>query len=489
MCDNDAVYKDKPILSITIFNKRKKMNRVISYGAAQSVTGSCHLVEFEDIKILVDCGMFQGEFGLEKNYDDFEFDVSEIDYLIITHGHLDHIGRIPKLVKDGFDGVILATEATKEIANIMLLDSANILQEEYKTLRRKAKRRGDEKRITEPLYTQDHVKEVFLKEWHTVQYDQELKLSKDVKMTFRDAGHILGSAFVMIDYIDKKVKKRVVFSGDIGSKERMILDPLQTIKSADTLFMESTYGDRNHRALKDSIKEFKETVINTLKRDGNVIIPSFALERTQEILWLLNNMEADGELPKCQVFLDSPLATKATRLYAKYPVHLNEKLELHTQENGNPFRFASLNISSTKQESLLINKVKTRAIIIAGSGMCHGGRIMHHLKHRLWNEKNCVIFVGFQVEGTLGRNIVDGYEYVKIYGEDIIVKAQVETINGFSAHADQRDMIEWMSNIKDLKNLYLIHGEESKMKIFTQKIKEELDIDAKIVKYAEAVEL
>ncbi|MCK9491004.1 MAG: MBL fold metallo-hydrolase [Sulfurimonas sp.] len=465
------------------------MNRVTPYGAAQSVTGSCHLVELLGLKILIDCGMFQGEFGLEKNYDDFEFDVNEIDYLIITHGHLDHIGRVPKLVKDGFNGVIIATQATKEIANIMLNDSAKILKEEYKTLRRKAKRRGDEKRITEPLYTIDHVKEVFLKEWQILEYRKELNLSKDVAITFGDAGHILGSAFVMIDYKDKESKKRVVFSGDIGSKERMILDPLDTLSSADTLFIESTYGDRNHRSLKESIKEFKETVINTLKRDGNVIIPSFAIERTQEILWLLNNMQADGELPKCQVFLDSPLATKATRLYAKYPVHLNEELELHAQENGNPFKFASLNISATKQESLLINKVKSRAIIIAGSGMCHGGRIMHHLKHRLWNEKNCVIFVGFQVEGTLGREIINGYEYVKIYGEDIIVKAQVETINGFSAHAGQNDMIEWMSNIRDLKNLYLIHGEKDKMKIFTQKIKEELDLDAKIVKYAEIVEL
>ncbi|MDY0233710.1 MAG: MBL fold metallo-hydrolase [Sulfurimonas sp.] len=465
------------------------MNNVTSYGAAKNVTGSCHLVEIDDLKILIDCGMFQGEFGLEKNYEDFEFNVNEIDYLIITHGHLDHIGRVPKLVKDGFDGVIISTEATKEITDIMLQDSAKILREEYKTLRRKAKRRGDEKRITEPLYTLDHVKDVFLKEWQTIQYHQEIELSKDVKISFGDAGHILGSAFVMIDYKDKKRKKRIVFSGDIGSKERMILDPLDTLSRAETLFIESTYGDRNHRSLKKSIKEFKETVINTLKRDGNVIIPSFALERTQEILWLLNNMEADGELPRCQVFLDSPLASKATKLYAKYPVHLNEELELHAQENGNPFNFASLNISSTKHDSLLINKVKKRAIIIAGSGMCHGGRIMHHLKHRLWNEKNCVIFVGFQVEGTLGREIIDGYEYVKIYGEDIIVKAQVETINGFSAHADQSDMIEWMSHIKDLKNLYLIHGEESKMKIFAKKIKEELNLDAKIVEYAKSVEL
>ncbi|WP_415396973.1 MBL fold metallo-hydrolase RNA specificity domain-containing protein [Sulfurimonas sp. CS5] len=467
------------------------MNTVTSYGAAGTVTGSCHLVKLGPIKILIDCGIFQGEGvgGSHRNYEPFEFDPAEIDFLIITHAHLDHIGRVPKLIKDGFNGKIIATKPTKDIAQIMLLDSAKILKEEYKTLRRKARRRGDEDTISEPLYTEDHVKEVFSKKWHLLEYFEKHKLPKGIKVTFGNAGHIMGSAFVMIDYFDEKIPKRVVFSGDIGSKHRLILDPLDNTEIADTLFIESTYGDRKHKPLQESVDEFKQTVIDTLERNGNVLIPSFALERTQEILWLLHQMSYNGELPKCQVFLDSPLAIKATRLYNKYPVHLSDEVEYHTLDNGDPFSFESLSTTSTREESRMINKVKQRAIIIAGSGMCHGGRIMHHLKHRLWNSKNTVIFVGFQVEGTLGRKIIDGDEYVKIYGEDIVVKAQVQTINGFSAHADQDDLIDWISNFSELKNLYLIHGEASKMEPFSKAIKERLNQDAKVMEYGVSVTL
>jgi metallo-beta-lactamase family protein len=460
-----------------------------SHGAAGEVTGSCHLLQIGNIKILIDCGMFQGDGQSLKNYEDFDFDVSDIDFLIVTHAHLDHIGRVPKLIKDGFKGKIISTKPTKDIMNIMLIDSAKILKEEYKTLRRKAKRIGDEQRIREPLYTEDHVKDVFLRSWKTLEYFEKYKLDKNTKITFGNAGHIMGSSFVMIDYKDDQVKKRLVFSGDIGSKHRLIIDPLDIIEEADSLFIETTYGDRTHRPIKESIEEFKQTVISTLHRDGNVLIPSFALERTQEILWILHKMFEENELPRCRVFLDSPLATKATRLYNRYPINLSDEVEYEALKDENPFSFASLEITATKEESRLINKVKERAIIIAGSGMCNGGRIMHHLKHRLWNKRNSVIFVGYQVSGTIGRSIVDGDEYVKIYGEDIVVKADIKTINGFSAHADQKDLINWIGNFKKLKNIYLIHGESVKMEIFSDVVKDKLGIEPKIMEYGISVDI
>nr|WP_321267062.1 MBL fold metallo-hydrolase [uncultured Sulfurimonas sp.] len=465
------------------------MNKVTSYGAAGTVTGSCHLVKLGSINILIDCGIFQGEGDVdnERNYHDFEFNPAEIDFLIITHAHLDHIGRVPKLIKDGFDGKIIATKATKDIAKIMLLDSARILKEEYKTIRRKARRTANEANIFEPLYTEEHVKELFFKKWITLEYFETFKLPKHITVTLANAGHIMGSAFVMLDYQEEDKTKRVVFSGDIGSQHRLILDPLDSTDKADTLFIESTYGDRKHKPLQESIDEFKNAIIKTLDRNGNVIIPSFALERTQEILWLLHEMDANGELPRCRVFLDSPLAIKATRLYNKNPIHLSDEVEFHALNEDDPFSFESLETTSTREESLTINKVKEKAIIIAGSGMCHGGRVMHHLKHRLWNKLNSIIFVGFQVEGTLGRKIIDGEEYVKIYGEDIVVKAQIHTINGFSAHGDQNDMIEWINNFKKLKKLYLIHGELDKMEIFADAIKDKLNQDATIMEYGVSV--
>lgn len=465
------------------------MASVTSYGAAQTVTGSCHLLKVNSINILIDCGIFQGNGSEEKNYELFEFNPSKIDYLVITHAHLDHIGRVPKLIKEGFNGKIIATQPTYDIMRIMLLDSAKLLKEEYKTLRRKARRRGEEDTIREPLYTEDHVKDIFEKKWILLDYFQRYKLPKHIYITLANAGHIMGSAFVMIDYQEKDSKKRVVFSGDIGSKDRLIIDSLDNTQDGDTLFIESTYGDRVHKPIKESIQEFKQTIISALEGGGNVLIPSFALERTQEILWLLRQMYKKGELPECQVFLDSPLAIKATKLYKKYPIYLSDTLEYETFEDSDPFSFDWLEKTPKKEQSLAINNVKKRAIIIAGSGMCNGGRIMHHLKHRLWNKLNTVVFVGYQANGTLGRSIVEGESYVKIYGEDIVVRAQIVTINGFSAHGDQNDMMEWMSNFRELKNVYLIHGEIEKMEIFSKAIKEKLKLEPVMMEYAKSVKL
>ncbi len=465
------------------------MATVTSYGAAQTVTGSCHLVTINSIQILIDCGMFQGDGGSENNYTPFEFDPAEIRYLILTHAHLDHIGRVAKLVKEGFNGEIIATQPTHDIARIMLLDSARILKEEYKTQLKKASRRGEEDRIREPLYTEEHIQQLFAMQWHTLEYFQEHKLRHHITVSLGNAGHIMGSAFVMLDYREAGEAKRVVFSGDIGSPHRLIIDSADTLDRSDALFIESTYGDRRHKPLKESIAEFKEAVVRTLERNGNVLIPSFALERTQEILWLLREMYEEGALPRCRVFLDSPLAIKATALYNKYPLHLSEEAEFDAIIGEDPFAFELLETTSTREESLAINNVIQRAVIIAGSGMCTGGRIMHHLKHRLWNPNNAVIFVGFQVEGTLGRRIIEGDGFVKIYGEEIIAKATVYTINGFSAHADQEDLINWIRPVQGLKQLFLIHGEEEKMALFSEAIKTELELDAQIMERGVTVEL
>jgi metallo-beta-lactamase family protein len=464
------------------------MATVTSFGAASSVTGSCHLVEIGKARLLVDCGMFQGE-GELKNYEPFGFAPSSIDYLILTHAHTDHIGRVAKLVKEGFDGEIIATQATFDIAKIMLLDSAGILEEEYETLRRKARRRGEEAMVREPLYTKEHVEMVFQRRRRVACYGEPIRLWPDITVTFENAGHIMGSAFVAIDYKEYERTRRVLFSGDLGSENRLILDGLDFEQKADVLFVESTYGDRNHKPLSESIGEFKEAVVTTLQKGGNVMIPSFALERTQEILWILHEMYEKKELPECRVFLDSPLAIKATDLYKRYPVNLNDAVESDILSGENPFSFPWLELTPSRDDSMRINKVRSRAIIIAGSGMCTGGRIMHHLKHRLWNPANALLFVGYQVKGTLGRRIIDGAEFVPVYGEEIKVGAHVYTINGFSAHADQDDLLAWIGHFQALEKIFLIHGEVDKMAVFREVIQSRTGIRAHIVEKGESIHI
>lgn len=458
-----------------------------SFGAAETVTGSCHLIRFKSGPVvLIDCGMFQGHTSHE-NSDDFGFDPREVDILLVTHAHLDHVGRIPKLVKEGFDGRIISLRATLELAEVIMLDSAKIMQEDYKTTLKKAQRRGDEDKVTPPLYDMDDVGDVFNLAIQYADYNKPITLSKGIKATFHNAGHILGSASIQIDYEEDSATKTIVFSGDLGNKKDLILPPPESVRNGDALYIESTYGDRNHRALTDSIKEFKAAIKDTLINQGNVLIPSFAIERTQEILLLLKQMYYDKSLPQCQIFVDSPMAIRATRIYSQYVQELNEDAQAFLEQDGSVFDFPYLHYTLKGKESMAINDIESGCIIIAGSGMCTGGRILHHFKHRLWNARNSVIFVGYQAVGTLGRLMVDGAETIRIYREEIKVRAKTYMINGFSAHADQKELLEWIGQFQHLEKVFLIHGERDKQEIFKTAIQDRFNKTVHIVEHGEEV--
>ena len=465
------------------------MATVVSYGAAETVTGSCHLLSINGgPNILIDCGMFQGK-EEERNYGPFDFDPSDIDCLFLTHAHLDHIGRIPKLVKEGFNGAIYATNATRDLAEVILLDSAKIMKEDFQTNYRKALRRGKEKEVRAPLYEESDVEDAFNLTWHYPEYGAAFELQKGVDVVYYNAGHILGSAFIEINYRENNVRQTIVFSGDIGNDNDMVLPPLEKCTHTNYLYVESTYGDRNHQSTEATVREFKQVIINTLHEWGNIIIPSFAVERTQELLCILKEMHERKELPHCQIFLDSPMAARATDVYKKYSELLSKRCQGGKEQKGAVFEFEPLLYTLDVEASKKINDVDRRAIIIAGSGMCTGGRILHHFKNRLWNRKNAVIFVGYQAQGTLGRDIIDGARWVKIYNEDILIKASVHTINGFSAHADQSAIIKWISRMDDLKTVYLIHGEKDKQMILRSAIENALSLKVHIVEPEEVVYL
>ncbi|MCG6202482.1 MBL fold metallo-hydrolase RNA specificity domain-containing protein [Psychromonas antarctica] len=465
------------------------MTFIQSFGAAETVTGSCHLLQLTNgVNILVDCGYFQGENELQT-LAPFEFDAKKVDILLITHAHLDHTGRIPKLVKEGFDGKVIALRATMELAEVILLDSAKIAQEDYKIALKKAKRAGQEKSVSPPIYTTDDAKAVFDLTIEYAHYNKTIKLSPDLQVTFRNAGHILGSATIQIEFNEEERTKSLVFSGDLGNRNDLIMPAPSFIKQADALYIESTYGDRNHRCLQDSIKEFKEIVISTLNNQGNVLIPSFAIERTQEILLLLKQMYYDQELPLCKIFLDSPMAIRATQIYTHYHDELNTAANNLLMRDGTIFDFPYLHYSLKDKDSKRINKEEGGCIIIAGSGMCTGGRILQHFKHRLWDGRNSIVFVGYQVQGTLGRQMIEGANFISLYHEKIKVNAHIHMINGFSAHADQSDLLAWMGEFKQLNKIYLIHGEPDKQAIFKDVISEQLNKSSHIVKYAEKIYL
>lgn len=437
--------------------------KIIPIGAAENVTGSCFLLETEEKRFLIDCGLFQGEDHLD-NQNKFPFEPKSIDFVILTHAHLDHSGRIPYLVKLGFKGKIFCTKATFELTKIMLIDSAKVMYEDYLSASKKAIRRGEE--VKEPLYYEEDVINTY-DNFYILEYDETIKISPNLSFVLKDAGHIIGSSYIELTVKEDGKIKKILFSGDLGNRNKPIVrDPVCPSKDINYLFIESTYGDRTHKDFKSSYDELKLAISDTFSRGGNVIIPSFALERTQELLYIFREMYEKKELPPSRVFLDSPLAIKATNLFMQYYDYFDEETKNLYEKGKNPFYFPYLIFTPSIEDSKNINNYKERTIIIAGSGMCNGGRILHHLKHNLWNEKNSIIFTGFQAKGTLGRKIVDGEKYVNIYGEKIQVKAKVHTINGFSSHADRNILKNFIKSIDKIEHIFLIHGEKEVMNKF-----------------------
>ena len=426
------------------------------HGAAKQVTGSCHLITCNDRRVLIDCGMFQGSRDAERaNADPFEFDPASIDALLLTHAHLDHCGRIPLLVRRGFRGRIYATGATRELARVILLDSASLHEE---AARRAEQKSRDDDPVEPALYTIDDALRTLDFFAPDVGYDESVQVAEGVQARFLDAGHILGSASVLLELDDSKIQRRMLFSGDLGNIGRPIVRDPVPAPAADYVVMESTYGDRPHRSVPDSVDELYQAINETTARGGNVIIPSFALERTQEILFYLSRgLRCERLPPNLRVFLDSPMAISATEIFRRHPECFDLEF-LDELKHGDPFDMPGLRFTRETSESMAINAIQGGAVILAGSGMCNGGRVRHHLKHNLWRERCSVVFVGFAAQGTLARRIVDGAERVRIFNADIAVRAQVWTINGFSAHADQPGLVAWLG-ASPRRKVFLVHGE------------------------------
>jgi len=447
--------------------------KISFHGADQGVTGSCHLIECAGKRILIDCGMYQGGREIvEENAEPFGFDPASIDFLLLTHAHLDHCGRVPLLVKRGFCGEIITTAASLELARLVMLDSAGLQEEEARYQQRKAKRRGKNNDVFEPLYTTLDALNALEFIGRHASYDQAIQLVAGIKATFIDAGHILGSASIYLELEEDGKQHRILFSGDLGYSGRAILRNPAVPPEADTVVMETTYGDRLHKQLQPSIDELYDVINETIGRGGNVIIPTFALERAQEILYYLREGVSSQRIKHfTNVFLDSPMAISATRIFERHPECFDaETLKLH-KGDGDVFDLPGLRFTRETAESMAINLIDGGAVIMAGSGMCTGGRVRHHLKHNLWGRKNSIVFVGYAAHGTLARRIIDGAETVNIYGEQYPVKADIYTIGGFSAHADQAELLSWHKNTGNPKTTFLVHGEEESMQAFAKKLK------------------
>lgn len=436
--------------------------RITFYGAAREVTGSMHLLEVNGQRILLECGLFQGHRAdtYQRNLH-FPFDPKSIDTVVLSHAHIDHSGNLPNLVKQGFNGNIWCTAATRNLSSYMLLDSGHIQEQDVIYLNKKRRRRHEP--LLEPIYTRQDA-QATLPYFVSVGMHRPIPIAEGVTLTFYNAGHILGAAFVQLDIREGSKRWRLVFSGDIGRKEIAILKPPEFLEEADILIMESTYGDRFHGTYRSAREKLRDVVCSTARRRGKVIIPAFAVGRTQELVYNLNQLDADGEIPPVPVFVDSPLAVNATDVFRMHPEEWNREVQrfLVEDKRRSPFDYPRIEYVRDVRRSKQLNHLTEPAIIISASGMAENGRILHHLKNNIEFPENTVLFVSFQAQNTLGRRILDGVSPVRILGGEYQVRARVEKIDGYSAHADQRGLLSWAGHFqrKRLKRLFLVHGEE-----------------------------
>lgn len=439
------------------------------FGASEEVTGSNYLLETANTKILIDCGLLQGgRFVNPENYQPFPFDAKSIDAVFVTHAHIDHTGKIPKLYKEGFRGAIYSTAPTKDFSEQLLIDSEHLL------------RRDAMEQHVEPIYSLDDINHS-MKLWKEVGYHEKVHL-KDFEIEFFDAGHILGSSFIVVT--EKESGKRIAFSGDLGNQPAPLVKDTEQVEDIDYLLVESTYGDRVHDNPATRKDRLEDVIEDAMRLKGVLLIPAFAMERTQELLYELNSLVEQGRVPGAPVYVDSPLAIKLTALYKKYsqdPMYFDEEAVKEATEGKEFFDFPRLHFTLTTEQSKSINEAPAPKIIIAGSGMSNGGRILHHELRYLPDPNTTILFIGYQAKGTLGRTILDGAKVVRIMGEEVPVRCNMATISGYSAHADQPLLLQWIAPMRrSLKKIFVIHGDVDQMEPFAQKIRDEYAIDAVI---------
>ncbi len=459
-------------------------------GAARNVTGSRFLVEADGFRVLVDCGLYQERNFQDRNWDKFLIPPDTIDAVLLTHSHLDHCGLLPKLCKEGFRGKIFCTEVTSEIIPIVLYDSAHIQEEDARYKAKRLAREGRRSRYpTRPLYTTGDVTRTLAKV-RKVQYNESVEVAPGFNAVFHEAGHIIGSSMIRLTADDREKKRTILFSGDVGRWDRPIIRNPDPFEYADYVITESTYGDRLHGKTTEILNQLADLINDTYERGGNVIIPSFAIERSQEVLYRLNMLLKEKRIPKLMVFLDSPMAVKVTEVFKKHPELLNDEMKQLLEEDYSPFSFEGLKLVQSREESQSINSIRGTAIVIAGSGMCVGGRIKHHLSWNIGRPESTIIFVGYQASGTLGRSILDGAKRARVLGEILEVKAKVAQIDGFSGHADKHELIRFLRNLKeDPRRVFIVHGGSNVTESFGKYLYNNTGWDIAVPKFREAFEL